>query len=82
MTVNLDKHAFLILAHRCDKTLGTLLRMLDDERNDVFLHMDAKCANYEPAAFAQQFEHAAFYSIPRRNITWGGLISSGGIGLA
>lgn len=82
MTLNLDKHAFLILAHRCDKTLGTLLRMLDDERNDVFLHMDAKCADYEPAAFAQQFEHAAFYSIPRRNITWGGFISSGRIGLA
>lgn len=82
MTLNLDKHAFLILAHRCDKTLGTLLRMLDDERNDVFLQLDAKCADYEPAAFAQLFEHAAFYSIPRRKITWGDLISSGGIGLA
>lgn len=73
MACNLDKHAFLILAHRCDKTLDTLLRMLDDGRNDVFLHMDAKCADYEPAAFALKFEHASFYSIPRRNITWGGV---------
>lgn len=65
-------HTFLILAHRCDKTLAALLRMLDDERNDIFLHMDAKCLEYEPETFARRLEHASFYSIPRRRVTWGG----------
>lgn len=65
-------HAFLILAHRCDKTLDTLLRMLDDARNDIFLHMDVKCSEYESETFARRIEHASFHSIPRRNVTWGG----------
>lgn len=73
MTCESDKHAFLILAHRCDKTLDVLLRMLDDVRNDVFVHMDAKCRDYEPDYYAQHFKHATFHSIPRRNITWGGV---------
>lgn len=62
MTCKPGEHAFLILAHRCDKTLDVLLRMLDDVHNDVFVRMDAKCRGYEPDYCAQQFEHATFYS--------------------
>ena len=37
-----DKHVFLVMAHKDDETLRGLLRMLDDERNNIFIHMDAK----------------------------------------
>lgn len=30
------KHAYLVMAHKDDETLRTLLRTLDDPRNDIF----------------------------------------------
>lgn len=36
------KHAYLIIAHNEPNILKTLLLMLDDERNDVYLHVDAR----------------------------------------
>ena len=36
------KHAFLIMAHGCLPILQVLVGMLDDERNDIFLHIDSK----------------------------------------
>lgn len=36
------KHAFLIMAHGSLPLLRVLLSMLDDERNDIFLHIDRK----------------------------------------
>ena len=36
------KHAFLIMAHGRLPLLRVLLSMLDDERNDIFLHIDRK----------------------------------------
>ena len=34
----MDKHAYLIIAHQCDDTYRTLLKMLDDPRNDIYIH--------------------------------------------
>lgn len=36
------KHAYLIMAHGSWEILKTLVSMLDDERNDIFLHIDKK----------------------------------------
>ena len=36
------RHAYLILAHAHWKQLRTLLALLDDERNDIFVHVDLK----------------------------------------
>lgn len=36
------KHAFLVMAHKDNEILHTLMRALDDERNGIFIHMDAK----------------------------------------
>lgn len=38
----MDKHAFLILAHDNPKTLSKLLSQIDNERNDIYLHLDIK----------------------------------------
>ena len=38
----MEKHAFLIIAHKLDFTLSTLLSLLDDKRNDIFIHIDKK----------------------------------------
>ncbi len=36
------KHAYLIIAHNEPDVLKTLLLMLDDERNDIYLHVDVR----------------------------------------
>lgn len=36
------RHAFLLIAHNEFQLLKVLLSMLDDKRNDIFLHIDKK----------------------------------------
>ena len=38
----MSKHAFLIMAHNEYDILNKLLLLLDDERNDIFIHYDKK----------------------------------------
>lgn len=38
----MKKHAYLVIAHKDDLTFRTLLQMLDDVRNDIYIHMDSK----------------------------------------
>ena len=38
----MKKHAYIILAHHAPDVLRTLLRMIRDPRNDVFLHVDSR----------------------------------------
>ena len=39
------KHAYLIMAHNQFVTLDELISVLDDERNDIFVHFDKKVKN-------------------------------------
>ena len=38
----MQKHAYLIIAHNQPRLLQTLVSLIDDERNDIFIHIDAK----------------------------------------
>lgn len=39
------KHAYLVLAHQDFRLLDRLVGLLDDERNDIYIHIDKKVAN-------------------------------------
>lgn len=39
----MKKHAYLIIAHNNWEQLKKLILLLDDCRNDIFLHIDKKC---------------------------------------
>ena len=65
------RHAYLIIAHRDDICFRSLLTMLDDDRNDVFIHMDSKNRRYEEQDVNQLFSHSSVVHIRRRNVTWG-----------
>lgn len=41
----MGKHAYCILAHNDAYCLKSLTRLLDDPRNDIFIHLDSKCGN-------------------------------------
>lgn len=42
------KHAFLIIAHNEYPVLEVLLSMLDDERNDIYLHISSGAIKIQP----------------------------------
>lgn len=68
-TVRSGRHAFLVMAHDNWDILKVLLRLLDDERNHIYLHIDIKArppkeiTNYRPESSRLTF-------IPRQSIRW------------
>lgn len=65
------KHAYLIIAHKVDKTLTALLQMLDDPRNDIYLHMDAKNVAFKDTDLPS-LGNASLHQIHRISVSWGG----------
>ena len=67
------RHAYLILAHRNFSQLKKLAELLDDERNDIFIHVDSK-AEFNPADWIGTCSHSALAFIePRIRVNWGGV---------
>lgn len=70
----LMKHAFLIIAHNEFEILRILLSMLDDERNDIFLHIDKKVDLSSLSRDLFQMDKARLYVLQQRiNVRWGDL---------
>lgn len=62
------KHAYMIIAHTNFEQLQTLLDLLDDARNDIYLHIDKKAKN----APAFSVKHSNLYMIEPISVVWGG----------
>ena len=64
------KHAFLIIAHNELRILNILLTMLDDSRNDIYLHLDKKWKlNIQNLHYPQKAQ--LFLIEKRMDIRWG-----------
>ena len=66
-----QRHAYLIMAHADMEQLQKLIYLLDDPRNDIFLHVDKKCTSFHPDRF--HTEHAGLYVVERMRVYWGHL---------
>ncbi len=66
------KQAYLIMAHRDDLCFRTLLKMLDDPRNDIFIHMDIKNKRYNPDEIKRSASHSRIVHTKRTSVAWGG----------
>ncbi len=62
------KHAYLIIAHTNFEQLQTLLNLLDDARNDIYLHIDKKAKNVP--GFSTKC--SGLHLIKPINVVWGG----------
>lgn len=63
------RHAYLIMAHTEWQVLNTLLQLLDDARNDIFLHIDRKVKVW-PDLYRPRFSR--LIPAPRRHdVRWG-----------
>ena len=50
----MNKHAYMIMAHHRPDLLQLLINSLDDERNDIIVHIDKK-SNMKPEQFETQY---------------------------
>lgn len=64
-----EKHAFLIMAHTNFSQLQTLIRLLDDPRNDIYLHVDKRAKTYRPDRI--KVDYAGLVLIDRIRVNWG-----------
>lgn len=69
------KFAYLIIAHTRFDQVAKLLELLDDERNDLYIHIDQKVSDavdifqktLKPAV-----QKSKFYFVKQHNVMWGG----------
>lgn len=59
------------MAHHRPDLLSELLSALDDERNDIFVHIDSK-AGPDMAAAQFRTESSRLFFVPRKKVAWGG----------
>lgn len=64
----MKKHAYLIMAHDNWTQLEKLLHLLDDSRNDIFIHIDASAHDFSPSEL--KAKSACLYLIERTPVFW------------
>lgn len=70
----MKRHAYLILAHGHFEQLKKLISLLDDPRNDIFVHIDARATAFDASAFEGLCKHSRLQFIePRIAVHWGGI---------
>ena len=66
------KHAFLIYAHEEPLVLHTLLRLLDHERNEIFLHLDPRNSVLPSVLSLSPLSRAKLHLLtPAQRVSWG-----------
>lgn len=68
----MGKYAYLIICHRSDASLRYLLKSIDDERNDIYVHVDAKARDFDFDKVKASVIHSELHFTRRINVTWGG----------
>lgn len=66
-----SKHAYLIMAHNEFGILEKQLRLLDDERNDLYVHIDKKAKSFDVRQFDHVLKHSKLHYIDRLDTRWG-----------
>ena len=67
----MKKHAYLIMAHTQPELLKKLLERLDDERNDIYLHIDSKAKDYPISDIAAVLKKSKCIVTERTDVKWG-----------
>lgn len=65
------KHAYLIMAHHDDYLLRSLVRVLDDPRNDLYIHMDKKVGSYSQQEIERLAHASKVIHTCRIDVAWG-----------
>lgn len=66
----MGKHAYLIMAHSNFAQLQKLISVLDDKRNDIYVHVDKKSVGFREKEY--KTEHSSLVFVPRITVSRGG----------
>lgn len=66
-----NKHAYLIIAHGNPFVLEKLILLLDDVRNDIFIHVDKKTSDFNFQYFQNLSQKSRLFFTPRIDVRWG-----------
>lgn len=66
---NSERHAYLIMAHNNFEQLKILIGLLDDPRNDIYLHIDKKAGNPN---LNIKLNYSKLFVVDPIRVTWGG----------
>ncbi len=65
-------HAYMIIAHNQFELLEKLILALDDKRNDIFVHIDAKVKDFDFKRFSELTEYSrVIFTDERVSVHWG-----------
>lgn len=68
----MNKHAYMIIAHNQFELLEKIIRLLDDERNDFFIHIDAKVGDFDYERFRSIPQYSKIEFVTPVSVSWGG----------
>ncbi len=68
----MNKHAYLILAHNNWDTLEKLILLIDDYRNDIYLHVDKKVKSFDRSRLINLPRESNIYVYSQNKVYWGG----------
>ncbi len=66
----MKKHAYLIMAYNNFDFLKRLINLLDDERNDIYVHIDKKSLNFNESEFKNATKYSKLTFIGRKQVLW------------
>lgn len=66
------RHAFLIIAHNNWNQLKKLIRLLDAENHDIYIHIDKKSKDFNKKEFLNITRKSKFYIFQEYEVFWGG----------
>lgn len=68
----MNKHAYLIIAHNEFYILERLLKLIDYEQNDIYLHIDKKVKDFNFDYYKNIVKKGNIYFVNRMNVHWSG----------
>ncbi|WP_050008241.1 beta-1,6-N-acetylglucosaminyltransferase [Butyrivibrio sp. WCE2006] len=66
------KHAFLIIAHNNWWQLKQLIKQLDSEFHDIYIHIDKRCKDFDQGIFSEMTLKSKIYFFQEYKVYWGG----------
>lgn len=67
------KHAYLIMAHNEPYILERILKLIDDERNDIYIHIDKKWNDFDFEYFNKVVKKSSLFFTKRLDVRWGSI---------
>jgi hypothetical protein len=65
-------HAFLIMAHNNWLQLQQLIKLIDSESHDIYIHIDKKCKDYDEEKLRNVALKSKVYFYQEHKVFWGG----------